>query len=203
MHRLLACFALLALPVVAARAQRPADTTATVRSRYGSWTADRRDFRIGDIIKVAVDEYALAAANKRTVSEASRERAMELGGGASMGGTAVPVGPADGHLRTGDAGASRSRGEATRGSRYVGEIPVRVVGITPEGLLQVKGMKVIDVDKNRQEMTLTGFVRPQDVNSRDGIASTSVADARLVYSSKGLDKPRNGILGRIVGIIWP
>lgn len=203
MRHLIACTALLVLPALAAHAQGPSDTTAAQRRRYGSWTADRRDFLVGDILKVAVDEYALAAANKGTVSEASRERTMGFGGGASVGGIDIPVGPADSHIQTGDKGASRSRGEATRGSRYVGEIPVRVVAITPEGLLQVKGMKVIDVDKAKQEMTLTGLIRPQDVNSRDEVASTSVADARLVYTSKGLDKPRSGILGRIVGIIWP
>jgi flagellar L-ring protein precursor FlgH len=64
-------------------------------------------------------------------------------------------------------------------------------------------MKVIDVDRNKQEMTLSGLVRPQDVDSRDVVESSSIADARLVYISKGLDRPRSGILGRIVGIIWP
>jgi flagellar L-ring protein precursor FlgH len=128
---------------------------------------------------------------------------MGVGAGASMGSSGVNVGPADGSLQTGDKGTSRSRGEATRGSRYVGEIPVRVVAITPEGLLQVSGMKVIDVDRNKQEMTLSGLVRPQDVDSRDVVESSSIADARLVYISKGLDRPRSGILGRIAGIIWP
>jgi flagellar L-ring protein precursor FlgH len=196
--------ALISLSALSLPAQDPSGTTtAAPRRRIASWTADRRDFAVGDIIKVAVDEYALAAANKGTVSEASRERRMGVGAGASMGSSGVNVGPADGSLQTGDKGTSRSRGEATRGSRYVGEIPVRVVAITPEGLLQVSGMKVIDVDKNKQEMTLSGLVRPQDVDSRDVVESSSIADARLVYISKGLDRPKSGILGRIVGIIWP
>lgn len=203
MRRLIIVSALLAVPALAAPAQAPADTAASPRRRIASWTADRRAFAVGGIIKVAVDEYALAAANKGTVSEASRERTMDLGGSASLASTGMKVGPADGRIESGDRGASRSRGEATRGSRYVGEIPVRVVSITPEGLLQVQGMKVIDVDKAKQEMTLTGLIRPQDVDSRDVVASAAVADARLVYTSKGLDKPKSGILGRLIGIIWP
>lgn len=201
------CFSLIVASLLVssvATAQGPADSTSnTPRRRVASWTADRREFSVGDIIKVAVDEYALAAANKGTISEASRERTMGLGGSASMASSDLVIGPANGSLQSGDKGTSRSRGEATRGSRYVGEIPVRVVAVTKEGLLQVSGMKVIDVDKNKQEMTLTGLIRPQDVDSRDMVESSSVADARLVYISKGLDKPKSGILGRLVGIIWP
>jgi flagellar L-ring protein precursor FlgH len=62
---------------------------------------------------------------------------------------------------------------------------------------------VIDVDKAKQEMTLTGLLRPHDVNASDVVSSTAIADAKLIYSSKGLDKPKSGIVGRIVGLIWP
>jgi flagellar L-ring protein precursor FlgH len=79
-----------------------------------------------------------------------------------------------------------------------------VIAVTKEGLLQVKGSKMIDVDKNKQEMTLTGFIRPQDVNSQDMVLSTSIADVQLAYQSKGgLGKPKSGIITKIVGIFWP
>jgi flagellar L-ring protein precursor FlgH len=203
-HRI--AFAILALPLIAGAQSPAADSSAPApRVRNLNWLTDTRSFPVGAIIKVAIDEYALAAANKGTVAEASRERRMGVGGSASLGhdGSTTTFGPVDGSLETGDRGASRSRGEATRGTRYVAEIPVRVVAITAEGLLQVKGTKIIDVDRAKQEMTVTGLISPRDVDARDVVASTSIADARIVYTSKGLDKPRSGILGRVIGIIWP
>ena len=177
-------------------------TAVAPRRRVSSWTSDRRAFSVGDIIKVSVDEYALATANKGTVSEASRERTLGLAA-EPPGPSSSAMDPISGNIQSSDRGASRSSGQATRGTRYVGEIPVRVVAVTKEGLLEIKGSKVIDVDKAKQEMTLTGLLRPQDVNASDVVASSDVADAKLVYNSKGLDKPKSGIVGRIVGLIWP
>jgi flagellar L-ring protein precursor FlgH len=198
-HSLILSLAIGATAAAQAPAAVDSSANATPRRRVGSWTSDRRDFSVGDIIKVAVDEYALATANKGTVSEASRERRMGLA--ADPPGSAMD--PISGTIESSDRGTSRSSGHATRGTRYVGEIPVRVVSVTKEGLLEVKGTKVIDVDKAKQEMTLTGLLRPQDVNARDVVSSTAIADAKLIYTSKGLDKPKSGIVGRIVGLIWP
>ncbi len=194
-------------PAAAAGARAATDSaaTATPTRRNLNWLSDRRAFSVGDILRVKVDEYALASANKGTTAESSRSRNMDLGiNPPSTGASSAAMGPIDGSVATGDAGKSRQTGEATRGTRYVGELPVRVVAVTKEGLLQVKGTKLIDVDKNKQEMTLTGFIRPQDVTSQDIVESTAIADVQLAYKSKGgLGKPKNGIITKLVGILWP
>jgi hypothetical protein len=42
------------------------------------------------------------------------------------------------------------------------------------------------------------------VNARDLVFSDAMADMQLTYASKGaLGKPKSGIFGRIIGIIWP
>lgn len=192
-------------PAAAAGAKPATDSAAAPTHRNLNWLSDRRAFSVGDILRVKVDEYALASANKGTTAESSRSRNMDLGiTPPSTGASSAAMGPIDGSVATGDAGKSRQTGEATRGTRYVGELPVRVVAVTKEGLLQVKGTKLIDVDKNKQEMTLTGFIRPQDVTSQDIVESTSIADVQLAYKSKGgLGKPKNGIITKLVGILWP
>jgi flagellar L-ring protein FlgH len=197
----------VASPLAAQAPQRPpADSAApTAPTRNISWTSDRRAFAVGDIIRVIIDESALARANSSTVNEASRNRDMNIGVEPPDPGTGTSaMKPMDASIGTSDRGQSRNRGEAARGTRYVGEIAVRVVAVTPEGLLQIKGEKTIDVDKNKQEMLLTGFVRPQDINAQDIVPSFAVASAQLSYRSKGgLGKPKNGILTKILGIFWP
>lgn len=187
-------------------AQVPAprvDSARVAPTRNIAWTSNRRSYAVGDIIKVVVDEYALASANKDNTNSASRRRRLDVGANPpsiAAGG----LGPISGSMEAGDGSTSNQRGNATRGTRYATEIAVRVVAVTPDGLLQVKGSKLIDVDKNKQSLTLAGFVRPLDVDSRDVVASDNIADIQLAYASKGsLGKPKSGIVTRIVGLLWP
>ncbi len=185
-------------------AATPAAAAAPVRNI--SWTSDRRNFAVGDIIKVVIDEYALAQANKNNNNSAGRSRNMTVGvNPPSIGGAAsAAIGPISGSVATGDAGQDTQQGRAARDTRYVAEIAARVVAVTPDGLLQLKGSKLIDVDKNKTTLTLTGFVRPIDIGASDVIHSDLVADAQIAYAAKGsLGKPKNGIVSKIIGIFWP
>lgn len=185
-------------------AARP-DSTKAPAARVTNWTSDRRTFGVGDVLQVWVDEYALAEANKSTANTASRRRRMDIGiAPPAMPGAASPLGAIDASIETGDGGDSRQRGNASRDTRYVGELAVRVVAVTPEGLLQVRGTKTIDVDKNKTTLTIAGFVRPIDVGARDIIRSEAIADAQISYAApKGLGKPKNGIVSKILGLFWP
>ena len=199
---------LLLTLAVSLGAQTPAprvDSARVAPTRNIAWTSNRRSYAVGDIIKVVVDEYALASANKDNTNSASRRRTLDIGvNPPSMGTETGGLGAIDGSFEAGDGSASNQRGNATRGTRYATEIAVRVVAVTPDGLLQVKGTKLIDVDKNKQTLTLAGFVRPLDLDSRDVVASDNIADIQLAYASKGsLGKPKSGIITRIVGLLWP
>lgn len=189
----------------AAAAARPDSGKAAAPARAINWTSDRHTFQVGDIIQVMVDEYALASASKDNASSASRRRQMDLGiSPPSMPGGTSAIGDINATVGTGDAGSSQQRGNARNDTRYVGQVAVRVVAITKEGLLQVKGSKTIDADKNKALLTVAGFVRPIDVGPRDAIRSEAIADAQISYSAKGsLGKTKNGIVSKLLGLFWP
>jgi flagellar L-ring protein precursor FlgH len=52
---------------------------------------------------------------------------------------------------------------------------------------------------------VTGVVRPEDIAPDNSISSDLLADARLVYSGRGVlsDKQRPGLLGRVIDLVWP
>lgn len=198
------------LPMALAHAQEPqADTTGAVpvtitesapqRAPRQSWTADRRDFSVGDVITVLIDEQTLATATSGDYAADQRQR--DLAASASTSLAAFPRGSAS--LGSVNDAESRQRGQSTRQNRFVGEVTVRVMAIE-NGLLRIEGGRTTSVDRSVHEMTLTGWVRPQDVTPTNVVESWRVGDANLVYASSGnLGKPRGGILGRIVGAIWP
>jgi flagellar L-ring protein precursor FlgH len=71
-------------------------------------------------------------------------------------------------------------------------------------LMQIKGSKVVDVDKNKQTLNLNGWVRPEDISAQNLIASERIADAQLTYALSGdLGKTRGGIVGRLLSVFWP
>lgn len=187
-------------PPAAAPATPPA--AATARPVRQSWTSARRSFVVGDVVTVLVDEYTLASAN--TNNSASDRRRRDLGFGARLpGGTGSTSMSAD--IGTDNNTDSRQSGEALRQNRFQSEMSVRIVAVdSATGLLQLQGAKLVDVDKNKQEVTFTGWVRPQDVSPQNTVESFRVADAQLLYTAKGnLGKPKGGILGRILGMVWP
>ena len=194
--------ALLALPVFM-RAQTPAASAGTpaaadsMRPRArGSWTSDRRDFAVGDIITVLVDETTLASANKGQSGSDQQSRDM---------GFTVPVGPfPEMNITTNKSASSTQNGRASRNVSFKGQMTVRVTKVEPTGVLEIKGARTVDVDKNKQQLTLTGFVRPQDVSRDNMVVSARIADAQLLYSLSGdMGATRGGIIGRLASVFWP
>lgn len=163
-----------------------------------SWTADRRDYRVGDVISVLLDEYTMASANRNESAEQLRTR--RLGAGASYDGTTL----GQASVETENSGASRDRGQSTRHDRLAGEMTARVVEIDATGMLRIEGTKKVRIDDHEQELTLSGWLRPEDVPPHNVIESWRIADASIEYASTGrLGKPRGGFLSRMLGWLWP
>jgi flagellar L-ring protein FlgH len=163
-----------------------------------SWTADRRDFAEGDVITVVIDEFTSASSNQGDF--ASDRRFRDLGVGASQ--TMAPMPDIGADVSTSNQAESRQSNDASRQNRFQGEMTVRVVAIEESGLLQVEGRKMVNIDKKSEEMVLRGFIRPQDVSPTNMINSWRIGDAELVYTTKGTG-PKSGIIGRLLGMIWP
>ena len=197
----LAGAAMLALMCVAAQLEAQQAPTAATRAPRRSWTADRQDFAVGDVITILIDEYTVAAANRGNSASDRRQRDLTLGVAQSMSAAFPSI---SGDVTSGSSAESSTRGEATQENRFQGEMTVRITEVDPSGLLRVEGIKLVDIDNSRQELALRGWVRPQDVSARNMVDSWRVGDAELTYSSKGsLGKPRGGMIGRILGAVWP
>jgi flagellar L-ring protein precursor FlgH len=179
----------------------PASTApATARPALHGWLGDRREFAVGDIITVVVDDYTISSAIKDDQATQRRQRDLELGiTTPSASGKSI-----DAKMSSQNNGDSQNRGQATRENRFQSEMSVRVVALGPNGTLQIKGTHLTDVDKGQQNITLTGWVRAQDVSTGNSVESSRIADAQLTYLSPGpLGKTKQGLLSRVVSIVWP
>lgn len=183
-------------PPATAATQTNAATTAP--AGRASWTSDRRNFAVGDIITLLIDDYTISTAVKDNLASDQRNRAL---------GVTVRI-PNQGSKNAGidsrNDATQQQRGQQRRENRFQNEMSVRVVSVGENGLLQIRGTKIIDIDKSKQDIVFSGWVRAQDINSQNMVESYRVADAELGYASPGsLGKPKQGILTRIAGAIWP
>ena len=193
-------FLLLSAPMLLAQAK---DQSTAAPRHLTSWTADRREYQVGDVITVLVSDATLASATKSQSGSDQQSRKNGLGiTPPKIGETTLPS--IDASMTMGKNASSTQSGDAKRNLSFRGDVSVRVVAVDKTGLLQVKGLKVVDVDKNKQTLNLTGFIRPEDVTPDNLVQSERIADAQLTYELSGdLGKTRGGIIGRLLNVFWP
>ena len=187
-------------PPAPAAGATPAATAApavpTIKPR-DSWMADRRAFIVGDIVTVLIDDYTISTAVKENVATDNRTRGLSVN--ARLPTSAKNVG-----IDARNTADQQQRGQARRENRFQNEMSVRVVAVGPNGLLQVKGIKNIDVDNAVQAIEFTGWIRAQDISTSNMVESSRVADAQIGYASPGpLGKPKQGMVTKILGALWP
>lgn len=183
----------------AARDRGTAAPAAPRRAPRADWLSDRRPLREGDLLMIVVDERT--AATERVSTVATGQRGMRADLNAGLTDDDLRLGPQK-SVRSGLANDSRDQGEARRQGDLVAVLSVRVVGFEPGGLARVRGAKTVSVDGRTQQVTLEGLVRPEDVGPGNTVQSGRVADAVIAYDGKKLG-PRTGIVGRLLGLLWP
>ncbi len=192
----------LALPALAAAAPKtgsaPGAGTPAVRTlARASWLSDRVPLRVGDLLTVVVDEQTSAHEQVSQVAQGTRTQRGTLDANANGD---VAIGET--HVATGMDGRSQDVGDAKRLGNLNGIVTVRVTTLTPDGLAEIQGAKKVTVDGRPQQVSIHGFVRPEDVAAGNRIASDRIANAEIAYTGKKIS-PRAGFIGKLLGALWP
>lgn len=169
-------------------AARPVAVAAAPRQ---SWLSDRLPLRVGDLITIVVDE-----------STDSRERSSNVARSVRSQEATIASDPADADVGIGYGARSDNTGTVNRSGQLSGVLSVRVVAMEPGGLARIEGRKVVTLDGRTQELMITGVIRSEDVTAGNTIYSSRIADAVLTYKGKKIG-PSTGIIGKILGLLWP
>ena len=157
--------------------------------QFRAMVADHRAYRIGDSLTVVITEIATATSTAKTTTAkdtaftgAVRKRDESFDLSASVG----------------DEFSGGGRTERT--GKLLARITVAVTSIEPGGDLKVKGNQEIEVNNEKQRISVVGRVRPQDINSDNTVLSARIRDAHIEFIGKGVpaEKQRPGILVRFL-----
>ncbi|NYT26275.1 flagellar basal body L-ring protein FlgH [Alcaligenaceae bacterium] len=152
---------------------------------YGNYPLfeDRRPRNIGDIVTIVIQE--------RTNAQKSVGTSTERTSGATLGWGAVPS-ILPGNVSPGQdfnvAGSNTMEGEgSTRANNlFTGTLTTTVVGVLPNGNLQIAGDKQIAINRGSEHLRFSGVVDPRSITGNNTVSSTQVADARIEFRSKGV-----------------
>lgn len=99
----------------------------------------------------------------------------------------------------------KGSGSTDRSGSVLATISARVVQVLPNGNLVIRGQRAITINRETQYITLSGIVRPTDIDKDNTVQSARIADAQISYTGKGVlaDQQGPGWLSRILDKIWP
>lgn len=158
--------------------------------------SDVKAGKVGDIITVVLMENISGSSTSDSRTAASSDGNAS----GSVSGNFLPFEPTFGSNVNVNYG-SDERNLANQRQLLEGYMSVQIVEISPLGDLIVEGNRTTEINGELHEMSLTGTVRPNDVDSRNRVRSYRVANANISYQKqegvKELTK-RRGMIKRVV-----
>jgi flagellar L-ring protein precursor FlgH len=159
-------------------------------SFFASLVSDKRACKIGDLLTIIVLEKSNATQQATTSTD--KNSGVDAGPGLGLL-DFIPL------LALNTSNKSQAKGTTVRGGRIEAELTVQIVGITERGNFLIYGEQEVIINEGKQVISISGVVRPEDIQKDNTVLSTNVADAVIEYKGEGaVDKTQStGILTRI------
>jgi len=168
-------------------------------SGYSGLVTGTRARALGDMVTIILTEATTTT--KSTTGRTQRE--------GSFGITPPASGPLDflnpDALKAAAEGSFTGGGNAAQQSRLNGAVAVTIAAIYPNGTAEVVGEKQMMFSQGDEWVQFAGRIRLVDIDSDNRLASSQVANARIIYSGKGAvqQASRPGWLSRFFNQISP
>jgi flagellar L-ring protein FlgH len=168
--------------------------------------SDHRARAIGDIITIVISETTNASEKAGT---ANKRTSNTLAGITNFFGLESNTYPsslaADKLINANTQNNFEGSGETTRTGSLTATITARVVDVLPNGNLAIEGKREVVINDEKREILVQGIVRPRDLDYNNSVASSMIADAKIIYTGVGVvsEKTKPGWMARIVDAVWP
>ncbi|MBW7055898.1 flagellar basal body L-ring protein FlgH [Paracoccus bogoriensis] len=170
---------------------------------------DRRAAIRGDILTVVIEiDDRAEISNSSGRSRSSRESASipQMMGIPQRLANKLPEGASFDELADASASSSyRGNGNISRRDKLTLRVAATVIDRLPNGSLHISGTQEVRVNHELRELTVSGFVRPGDIDRNNEIAYDRIAGARISYGGRGqisdVQQPRYG--QQIADILLP
>jgi len=167
-------------PPTAAAAPTPEGRAGGVFQAGYNWslTADRRAYRVGDILTVILDESTQSS--KQAKTNFDKSSSLDIAAPTIFGKTKDKLESSADADRSFDGGASSQQQNSLHGS-----ITVSVHQVLPNGVMEIRGEKWLTLNQGDEYIRLSGLVRADDVQNDNTVSSQRIGNARISYAGRG------------------
>ena len=159
--------------------------------------ADKKDLQVGDIIQIVISEDLTSKSNNKRELTSTRDNS--LGGGLlaatgtnTLGGT---VGNAANkfnsnlgvNFETNSSASDKGKVKTELDETFATTISAIIEETYQNGNYYIKGRKEMLIEGQRQEIIVSGVIRPYDITSDNSINSSQIADLKLLYDKDGTE----------------
>lgn len=169
---------------------RSAETTAVSPgslwvpgSRLADAARDVRASQVDDVLTIVVAESASAVTTGTTKTARTSSASNSI---SALGGVTKATGPLAN--LTGLSGDTQLNGQGTtsRVTTLATTLSARVISVFPNGNLVVEASKDIQINAERQIITVRGVVRPNDIDPTNSVQSNRLGDLEVRVNGKGV-----------------
>ncbi len=170
-------------PVYSYRPVEPAAASGAIyKPGHAIDLYQQRAHRIGDILTVVLNESTTASKSSNTTFTKSNDSSVtdQTAVGRGFLGTGVEL--------NGSVSSSvdfSGEADADISNQLSGSITVSIANVLPNGVLEVRGEKWLQLSRGSEFIRISGLVRKQDISPENTIDSTRIADVRIAYSETG------------------
>lgn len=159
--------------------------------------ADKKDLQTGDIIQVKISEgLQQKSDNKR---ELTSNRQNEFGGGMVTGIGGNALGSTAGSIAdrvnaniglnfgTNSSDSDKGKVKTEVKENFDTDISAIIEEVYQNGNYFIRGTKEVLLDGQKQEIIITGVIRPYDISPENSISSSQIANLKLLYKKDGVE----------------
>ncbi|KIQ61313.1 flagellar L-ring protein FlgH [Pseudomonas fluorescens] len=156
---------------------------------YRSLTGDRRGYHLGDTLTVLVVESTSAQSAAGTGADSNTDISARTGLDSNTHQASLGL-----------KGDTNGSGQTNRSGQIRTNVSVRIIEQLPEGLLRVSGEQRVTVNDEKQQVRITGLVRPDDIAYNNTVLSYRLADAQIDIVGDGVvtDAQKQNIVFRVL-----
>jgi flagellar L-ring protein precursor FlgH len=147
-----------------------------------AWFGRGRNYQVGDIITVLLNESTQAARTQNTDVSRESKNSLPTGFNTKIGAISPLFNGID---INNNNNSSKGAGKADQQASLAGSVAVTVIEILANGNLMVRGEKKLGLTEGTEVIQVSGVIRPEDVGPNSTVQSRRLANAQIAYRGSG------------------
>ncbi|HEX3877937.1 MAG TPA: flagellar basal body L-ring protein FlgH [Bryobacteraceae bacterium] len=158
-------------------------STWVASSRLSDAARDVRASQIGDVLTIIVSESASAVSTGATKTSRKSSTANSIN---AIAGVTKANGPLANLANTSGDTELNGSGTTSRSTSLNTVLTARVTHVLPNETLVVEAAKDLQINSEKQTITVRGIIRPADIDSTNSVQSIRLAQLEIRVNGKGV-----------------